>query len=244
MVNYELRQGEYIVALDADEKIVAAGLLFELNERQAQVDVVVKPSLRQQGIGRELVAHLIEQAQSRQLTRLTGHSVEPFWLSLGFVALGSGQFGLLLDNAVKELVAMWHKGIPLTQFMALDIVAYSPHSVKTSASMASCINVHQSMFAGAIYSQAVLTGWGLLHLAMARYGLQGSIVLASGEVSYRRPLRRDPCGYIYHPLKLTDFARLSDGKKCSVELTVILQEGDSDQTCATFAGRYVIIPLD
>jgi len=244
MVDYELRQGDYIVALDDQEQIVAAGVLFELAVQQAQVDVVVTPSMRQQGIGRQLVTHLIEQAQARQLTRLVGHRAEPFWLKLGFVLALHSQCALLLDCAVSELVNTWHQGIPMSQFMGLEITEASVDRVITEAVMDNCINVHHSMFAGAIYSQAVLTGWGLIHLAMARYGLMGSIVLASGEVKYRRPLLRNPCGVVEHNLSLADFESLVAGNKCSVSLTVNLSEGSGSQRCATFVGRYVIIPRD
>lgn len=242
MVSYELRQGEYITAKDAQENIIAAGVLFEQTDGQAQVDVVVAPAYRRQGVGSDLVLRLIDQAQDRKLNRLTAHSIAPFWLSLGFVTVSDNLFSRLLDNAANELVDMWHDGIPMTKFMGLTITSYSPEHVTTSASMRSCINVHQSMFAGAIYSQAVLTGWGLLHLAMVRYGLQGSIVLASGEVKYRRPLLNDPCGCVQHSLSIDDFATLAEGKKCSIELSVSMSEGESDQASATFLGRYVIIP--
>jgi len=244
MVNYELRQGEYVVALDPDDNIIAAGLLFELTGQQAQVDVVVTLARRQQGIGRQVVEHLIEQAQQRQLTRLVGHSADDFWHCLDFVKAANGEYALLLDTAARDLVETWHQGIPISQFMALDITTHSLNSVTTSSAMTQCINVHHSMFAGAIYSQAVLTGWGLIHLSMARYGLVGSIVLASGKVNYLRPLRHDPQGNVEQLLALADFCCLVDGKKCSINLTVNLTEGGSDQLCATFTGRYVIIPND
>lgn len=242
MVNYELRQGNYIVGLDSQDNIIAAGVLFEQTKGQAQVDVVVAPDFRQQGIGSELVRQLTEQALTKKLHRLIAHSVAPFWLSLGFVKVTDNVFARLLDCAASELVDMWHQGIPMTQFMGLEITSFSPSRLSTSAKMESCINVHQSMFAGAIYSQAVLTGWGLLHLAMVRYDLKGSIVLANGEVKYRRPLVSDPCGVVEQSLTIDDFAELAAGKKCSIELNVSMREGKSDQNCATFFGRYVIIP--
>ena len=243
MVNYELRQGDYIVAIDTNDKIVAAGLLFHRCDGEAQVDVVVAKSMREQGLGRALVKQLQEQANQQGLIRLTAHSVASFWLALGFIQTAPGQFSTVLPPAMSQLVATWHDGIPMAKFMALDITNFGADFLCSNAQMKPCLNVHQSMFAGAIYSQAVPTGWGLVHLALIAYGLEGAIVLASGEMKYRRPITHNPSGRVDHTLSLADFDDLLQGKNCSINLSVAMSEGQNDQICATFSGRYVIIPV-
>ena len=242
MVNYEMRQGEYLVAFNAKDNIVACGLLIEDGTNQASVDVVVAPNSRRQGIGRQLVRKLIASAREQNVTRLVAHNVPEFWQAFDFVAIDDAISVLVLENAVNELVNVWHTGIPMTEFMGLSINLAQPNHLITKANMSRCINVHQSMFAGAIYSQAVLTGWGLIHLALIRYGLEGDIVLAHGDVKYRRPLLQDPCGEVNHALNIADFADLRAGKKCGIELLVKMKEGASDRACAIFTGRYVILP--
>jgi len=243
MVNYELRQGEYIVGRNANEDIVAAGVLFSQREGEAQVDVVVSPTLRRQGIATSLVERLIAQANEQGLCRLLGHRVASFWQAQGFSAVTDQEYALVLENAASQLKQTWYQGIPMSEFMALEISDFGASHFQSSASMKSCINVHQSMFAGAIYSQAVLTGWGLLHLALIRLGLKGSIVLASGEMKYRRPITESPCARVESSLELADFSTLVAGKNCSIALSVLMSEGGGEQTCATFSGRYVIMPL-
>lgn len=241
MVNHELRQGDYLVAYE-QQQIVAAAILFQQAQHQAQVDVVVAPEVRGVGVGSRLVQQLIEQANDLPLHRLVAHSAQAFWIAQGFSQVNDNQFALVLPKAGQDLVSLWHRGIPMSEFMALEITSFDQQSLNTRASMASSINVHQSMFAGAIYSQAVLTGWGLLHLALIRYGLNGSIVLANGEVNYRRPITESPVGRVNRELCRSDFASLIDGKNCSIEMVVELAQGQGGKTSATFVGRYVILP--
>ncbi|MDP2560384.1 YiiD C-terminal domain-containing protein [Psychrobium sp. 1_MG-2023] len=242
MVNYELRQGQYIVAFNEQEQIVAAGILFQQHDHEAQVDVVVTEASRGQGVGRALVKRLMKQASDDEFERLTAHSANGFWQALGFSQVGVDAFACILPQAVKRLVSTWHEGIPLTEFMGLDISQATKKHVTTSANMKNCINVHQSMFAGAIYSQAVLTGWGLIHLRLQCSGLSGSIVLATGEIKYRQPIVSDPKGEVDHLIEMSSLLPLSKGEKVSIELSVNMHSGDSDQAGAVFNGRYVILP--
>ncbi len=243
MVSYEVRDGDYLVARDQQDQIVAAGLLCRIDNGEAQVDIVVAPQYRQQGIARQLVARLISQANEMLLQRLTAHGERQFWLALGFCEVGEDAFAYILIQAERELVTTWHDGIPVTKFLALDIVQCTESSLITTASMDASINVHQSMFAGAIYSQAVLTGWGLIHLRLQCSGIKGSIVLASGNIKYRQPITSEPRGRVVAGLPMQLFTPLNAGKKVSIELEVAMTGGNSKRSCATFSGRYIILPV-
>lgn len=243
MANYELRQQDYLVAYNDEKSIVAAGLLSG-NLTQSHIDVVVSPLCRQQGIGKALAQRLIELANDQEIERLTSHGEFGFWRALGFERLPSNDYARLLPAAVKSLVSTWHQGIPITQFLELTISHASQQRVETSASMAKSINVHQSMFAGAIYSQAVLTGWGLIHLRAQQAGIKGAIVLASGDIKYRRSITTAPKGVVEKQLSVEMFSRLDDGEKIRIELSVDMFDGNSDIASAQFIGRYVILPND
>ncbi|NRA60427.1 MAG: YiiD C-terminal domain-containing protein [Psychrobium sp.] len=243
MVSYEVRDGNYLVARNEQDQIVAAGLLCRIGNGEAQVDIVVAPQYRQQGIARQLVSRLISQADEMLLQRLTAHGESKFWLALGFCEVDVNTFAYILTQAERQLVTTWHDGIPVTKFLALDIVQCSENTLITSASMEASINVHQSMFAGAIYSQAVLTGWGLIHLRLQCSGIKGSIVLASGNIKYRQPITSEPSGKVVADLPMKIFTPLNAGEKVSIELEVVMAGGNSERSCATFSGRYVILPI-
>jgi len=241
MVSYELREQDYLVALDDAGDIIAAGLLA-IENTLANVDVVVDPKHRQQGIGKSLVKRLLKQANQQGIERVVSHGEQLFWQKLDFEKLSDNQYGLLLPAASAALVNTWHQGIPVTQFLQLNISEASCNHVETSASMSQSINVHQSMFAGAIYSQAVLTGWGLIHLRAQLAGVNGSIVLASGDIKYRKPITCSPRGIVVSELALADFDVINQGNKMRVELSVNMHQGDDEQASAQFIGRYVILP--
>lgn len=241
MVSYELREQDYLVALDGSGDIIAAGLLA-VESTQANIDVVVDPQYRQQGIGTTLVKRLLLQANQQGIERVVSYGEQQFWHTIGFESLSDNQYCLLLSAAANALVNTWHQGIPVTKFLALDITEATSTRVETSASMSQSINVHQSMFAGAIYSQAVLTGWGLIHLRAQLAGVNGSIVLASGDIKYRKPIMANPRGVVIENLPLAGFDVINVDEKLRIELTVNMFQGDEEQASAQFIGRYVILP--
>lgn len=241
MVSYELREQDYLVALDDAGDIIAAGLLA-VETTLTNVDVVVEPQYRQQGIGKALVNRLLLQADQQGIERVVSHGEQQFWQKVGFECLSDNLYGLLLPAAAKALVTKWYQGIPVTQFLELNISNATSDYVETSASMTKSINVHQSMFAGAIYSQAVLTGWGLIHLRAQLAGVDGSIVLASGDIKYRKPITSNPRGVVIENLPLASFDVVSNDQKLHIELTVNMYQGDESQASAQFIGRYVILP--
>ncbi|NRA54437.1 MAG: YiiD C-terminal domain-containing protein [Gammaproteobacteria bacterium] len=242
MIDYEVSIGDYLVAYDHQQHIVAAGKLSHLSDEHARLDVVVLPSFRRMGLGREVVNRLNDQATQQQFQRLIAFSEPNFWLSLGFLPTVDKTFSLLLPPATQALELTWHSGIPMTDYMKLAITAATPDRLVTSSELAASINVHQTMFAGAIYSQAVLTGWGLVHLALQRVGISGSIVLAKGEIRYRRPLSQQPTGVANQLIEITQLLPILSGDKVSIELTVEMFCQQQSSAAAIFNGRYVILP--
>lgn len=241
MANYEMREQDYLVAYNEEKTIVAAGLLI-IEGVQSHIDVVVDPIFRQCGIGKALVKRLIDVANQQNVERLTSHGEFGFWRALNFELISPNHYACLLPGATTSLVSTWHQGIPVTEFLELTISHASDQRVETSASMSKSINVHQSMFAGAIYSQAVLTGWGLIHLRAQQAGTEGSIVLASGDIKYRYPITTKPRGVVEQILSVEKFSALENGEKLRIELTVDMFEGENEEPSAQFIGRYVMLP--
>lgn len=242
MMGYEVRADDYLVALDQQQNIVAAGQLFHRSNTDAELELVVAPRHRVAGIGRELVRRLIIEANHLLLQRLIGHGDKGFWLKLGFLQTAGNDFALLLPQAREALQQTWHRGIPMTDYMALSIAYATPSALETHSNLAASINVHQTMFAGAIYSQAVLTGWGLVHLALQCAGLTGSIVLAEGNIRYRKPLSQNPRGVVEQTIDMVNLLPLIENEKVSLELEVKMFCDRQPHAAAIFSGRYVIIP--
>jgi thioesterase domain-containing protein len=52
------------------------------------------------------------------------------------------------------------------------------------------INVHGTAFAGSLYAIAALCGWGMTWLQLKTRHIDGSIVIAEGNIRYARPWPR------------------------------------------------------
>jgi thioesterase domain-containing protein len=50
------------------------------------------------------------------------------------------------------------------------------------------INIHGTAFAGSIYSISTLAAWGLTYHSLQIAGIKADIVLAEGNIQYRRPI--------------------------------------------------------
>ncbi len=90
-----------------------------------------------------------------------------------------------------ELQSMWHKQIPISAAMGIEIVRFADDELIVRAALAPNINVHGSAFAGSLYAICALTGWGMTWLKLRSSGLDGRIVIAEGQIRYRRAVAED-----------------------------------------------------
>ena len=141
----------------------------------------------------------------------------------------------------KELVSMWHLGIPVTAFMQLDIETCDEQLFSLTADLNSNINVHQTMFAGSIYSLATLTGWGAVYTELRDKGIDNkNIVLAKGEIAYKAPIDHKPVAMVQRDQLSLDITLLEQNKKlrADLEVNVVCQ----NVIAAQFNGRFVVLP--
>lgn len=143
------------------------------------------------------------------------------------------------QSLLAQLQQTWHQTIPLSQFMAVEPLSFSDNEFKVTAPLGPNINLHQTMFAGSIYTLMTLTGWGMVWLQQQRAQVCGDIVLADAHVRYLAPVTAQPiavvrCSHI-------DLSPLSRGKRVKIPLTVELF--CADKLCAQFEAKYVSLPL-
>lgn len=164
------------------------------------------------------------------------------------------------QRLVEELVTTWYQTIPLSQFMQIEVSAFTaashpapndeqlnPHTelslahaseLMTTAPLAPNINLHQTMFAGSIYTLMTLTGWGMVWLQQQLASVKGDIVLADAQVKYIAPVHQQPIAKVIWPA--LDLSPLARGRRVKAELTVELW--CEDVLCARFCGVYVSLP--
>ncbi|RDX37839.1 DUF4442 domain-containing protein [Kangiella sp. HD9-110m-PIT-SAG07] len=91
----------------------------------------------------------------------------------------------------KQLESLVHKEIPITQALDIRIEEITDQSIRVEAPFEANKNIHNTAFAGSIYTVATIAGWSLVtSLAMAQ-GLEGSVVLAKADIKYIKPINGD-----------------------------------------------------
>lgn len=253
---------DHRMMVDHHGKVVAVGRLYVSGDEAQIRFLAVAADNRGHGLGTRMVQALEQVARQQGARRLVMNSREEavsFYSRCGFTVVGEGptSFGKIPHRQmIKALTSIhqihhcpelcdslqseWHRRIPITEKMGIKIIQYTGSRFKTKGNLIANLNLHESMFAGSIYSQCVLTGWGLIWLQMQEFGLSGDIVQGSGDIKYHTPVWNEPTAEVRGRLR-EQLLPLQRGERVRIELEVILYSGE--QAAATFNGRYVILPL-
>jgi thioesterase domain-containing protein len=254
---------EHRVILNPSGEIVACGRIHLNTSEEAQIrHIAVDKRYRRKGVGQIILSALESVARDLGAERAVTNSRETsmsFFSACGFQIekeapneLGklkrTHMFKLLVDNNVlvlhpkwcQELQSTWHEQIPITEHMGIKLYQYTERTIETRASLNKNINLHGSMFAGSIFSQATLTGWGMIFLQLKQKGLVGEIVLGDGNIHYHKPITMKPRAVCNIESVKARFDLLTAGKKCPIDLKVELHDGDT--AVAEFTGKYWVLP--
>ncbi len=133
----------------------------------------------------------------------------------------------------------WREPIPISDAMGIKVQSYTDWQFSTKADLKANLNLHNSMFAGSIYSMATLTGWGATYLALKELGLEGDIVLADANIKYLKPLTTAPAATVIIAECEGDLAALNNEGKAKYRVPVSVFDGD--KLVAKFDGQFVVV---
>lgn len=231
--------------------------------------VAVSSEYSGKGIGRLLMIDIEQQAMKRGATRIDLNAREnalSFYRKIGYLgdefshqlfgeinhfamhkfisniqtdngAIGTPQ--TLKQNAASQLQKIWHETIPLSKAMNMEIPFYDGKQLLTCCDTNFNKNLHNTMFAGSIYTLATLTGWGWVYLAMEQENLRSDIVLADAQIRYHKPVKGPANGQVLLEHVNADFSTYdSRGKvRFNIEVSVLC----GDEVVATFKGLYFAV---
>ncbi len=248
---------------DQTGAVVAVGRLHLLTDGWCQVRyMAVAETARGKGFGALVLRALELQGLALGCDQLTLNAREnafAFYLKQGY---RSGQqlpplYGIAHQQMTKtlrlktepaqlalwctQLQQIWHQTIPLSAFMQLQIEQFDGNQLICRAPLTPNRNLHQSMFAGSIYSILTLTGWGLVWLQLQAQGLSGDIVLADADIRYLAPVHQDARAEVQLLDTTGDFTALARGRRVRQALVVRLLDGE--RVLAEFHGRFVVLPV-
>ena len=141
----------------------------------------------------------------------------------------------------KQLQEKIHSTIPISEKMGYEIVGISEAAIDTRAPLQLNINIHNTGFAGSLYSIAALTAWSLCHYAIALNQLDASLVIANANIDYFRPVESDiECHCSAVAGDMTVFiATLQQGQRAKLNLEVSINNGKAMMTALMVATPHI-----
>ncbi|MBV35228.1 MAG: thioesterase [Rickettsiales bacterium] len=91
----------------------------------------------------------------------------------------------------KQLESLVHQEIPITQALDIRIKELTESSIRVMAPFEANKNIHNTAFAGSIYTVATIAGWSLVTSLALQRNLEGSVVLAKANIQYKKPINGD-----------------------------------------------------
>jgi len=89
----------------------------------------------------------------------------------------------------RELESFWYRSIAMTRAMQLEVAALDAAGISLRAPLAPNANDKGTAFAGSLNATMTLAGWGWIWWRTRAGPQPPEIVIASGEQSFRRPVR-------------------------------------------------------
>lgn len=246
--------------IDENNQVLAVGRLEKSSQFTGQIRfIAVSEAAQGQGLGQKMMETLELQAQKLGITDLTlnaRENVVVFYQRIGYSLHGFSH--LLFDeiehfSMSKTLVScknhqlqpsialqnIWHNTIPLSKAMNIQISYFNGAELITHCDSIFNKNLHNTMFAGSIYTLATLSGWGWIYLQLQHLQLKGDIVLAKADIEYHKPITGVSYAKVKGESVSGGFTRLTLGKNSRIKLTAYLYNGDD--IAATFTGSYAVL---
>ncbi len=145
-----------------------------------------------------------------------------------------------MNALCAELERTWHTEIPISAAMGISVVEFTNDVLVVRADLAPNVNVHGTAFAGSLYAIAALCGWGMTWLQLKSRAIDGSIVIANGNIHYAAPVQQAivaTCRF-EGAAQDTAMARLVSAGKARFNLSCSIAAHERE--AALFTGEYAV----
>ena len=256
------KQAVHRMIVNESGEVLAVGRLERMGKEQGQVRyMAVCEKAHGQGLGQQIINALEQQASQlgmKEINLNARESAMGFYQKLGYKET---KYSHTLFDEIKHytmvkslsvhplhqvemaqaLQTIWHKTIPLSKAMALEISYYDGKKLMTHCDADFNQNLHHTMFAGSIYTLATLTGWGWVYLALQNeQDLTGDIVLAEANIKYHSPIQGLAYGQVVQSNVSGEYENLRQNKKVRINLVAHIYCGE--KIAATFQASYAVLP--
>jgi thioesterase domain-containing protein len=135
-----------------------------------------------------------------------------------------------------------HLHFPIAAAMQVTVDTFTEDEVVLRTPLTPNQNVHQTGFAGSLYSLGALAGWGLVHGWLAGTRPGATLLIGRGEIDYRRPVRREftATASMKHDRSRTTFLdAVSRCERAELELGAVIRS--ESEEAAIFTGHFVVL---
>ncbi|MDN3653725.1 bifunctional GNAT family N-acetyltransferase/hotdog fold thioesterase [Thalassotalea ponticola] len=252
------QQAVHRMVVDQCDRVVGVGRVHKVGVDKANIRFMAVDDAHQgKGLGAKLLTALEQAAAERGVSTIELQAREnalDFYRNCGYQILAKSHllYGQIQHYKMQKTIALadsgyervlqrlervWHKTIPLSKFMQIKPCSVIDGALTTCADRQANLNLHNTMFAGSVYTLATLTGWGQVYLLLADAMLDGDIVLADASIEYRKPLHGFPTARTLE--QDGNIGLLESKNKARIHVQVGVFDGDNQ--VATFRGKYVIL---
>ena len=146
----------------------------------------------------------------------------------------------LTDSAgvCAHLQSVWDANFPAAKAMGLEVVSFEDHVLTARAPLALNTNIHNTGFAGSLYTIQAMTAWGSIYLATKSAGMDAFIILARSEIDYAATVEEDLLATSDLTPHLSFLDQLRESGKARLDLTTHVHTEKSGQA-SSFQGRYI-----
>ncbi|HEY6516984.1 MAG TPA: YiiD C-terminal domain-containing protein [Steroidobacteraceae bacterium] len=133
-----------------------------------------------------------------------------------------------------------HQQIPLSAAMGARVMLATPQRVQLTAPLALNVNHNETIFGGSAAALATLAAWALLHLRVARAGLEARPVIQRISMEYEQPIPGDfdaVCHFCDEPA--WERFRATLVRRGRARLTLSAELVHDGKRMATFEGDFV-----
>jgi len=138
----------------------------------------------------------------------------------------------------QDLQTLWHSDFPLSKAMDMRVVSFGDHTLTSRSSLAPNTNTHGTAFAGSLYAIEALTAWGLLYLELQLMGMDASIIHASGNIEFAKPVQEDIVAVSRFDAHAEIRQQLQTAGKARLDLATSVHAGGD--IASRFTGVYVV----
>ncbi|MEM9102988.1 MAG: YiiD C-terminal domain-containing protein [Pseudomonadota bacterium] len=151
----------------------------------------------------------------------------------------------IVINSASEWQKLIEEKIPLSQALGFSIESLTEDAIRCTAPLEPNLNVHNTGFAGSLYSLCTLTSWTLISHLMSVQKKTASVLLREGNIRYLKPVEQSITisAFLPEDHRLAEFISNFNTRE-KATLTLLSHVMQENEPLAEFCGEFVVSGIE